>query len=213
LSSLQEELSTARVAVAVPLHLQRSAGRADRSVPSSTSAGGRPPPIELLDFPLIARFTNEILASFNVLRECAPLSLELRLRVALVSCFTEVFNALAAHKRSLLGLETNDKATAERTRIASEGVATASQALDSLVVPHIACCLSTLFPEGEASQQAPLTEMLSKVLVDLGLRVTPKSKTSSSSTANTGSSSSSSGGGGGGGGAPTSISSPPPPPT
>eukprot|EP01084_Bolivina_argentea_P094689 170245_1 len=147
----------------------------------SFSAAVISPPIELLSFPLLARLTNTLLASFNVLRECAPISMEVPLWNSLAECLRVVIIGLASFNKMATALLVKESDTFSQEGVgegsggvsvqiqiqtvkeAQASMTAASEALANCVVPHVMRCFSILFSNGGTVEQQCNNEILSPV--------------------------------------------------
>ncbi|KAG5190690.1 Dor1-like family-domain-containing protein, partial [Tribonema minus] len=110
-----------------------------------------PPPLSLLNYPLLAHFFNDVVAGLNHLRECAPLSLEAGLREHLALCVDAVCEALAAHRRALRsagGSGGSSGAGGGSSGSSDDAVGVAAHAMAAHVVPHLAACFCHIFAGG-----------------------------------------------------------------
>ncbi len=63
-------------------------------LPAAARPDSLAPPLELLEFPFLAMLTNAVLAAFNELRQCAPLSLQPSLKQQLEDAVATVVSAV-----------------------------------------------------------------------------------------------------------------------
>lgn len=95
------------------------------------------PPVELLQHPPLACFTNSVLTAFNELRHCAPLSLVVPVTEELQSAFKSMIQTTCTFHRS----EAAALNEAERTTFANF-----CEVLGRQLVPYMNRCLEAIFP-------------------------------------------------------------------
>eukprot|EP00953_Heterococcus_sp_UTEX-ZZ885_P020134 11262-Heterococcus_DN1.PRE.2 len=142
---------------------------------SASSSGGvydhelniQMPPSELLDYPLLARFLNTVLASLNQLRECAPVSLDIALQEHLLLCIESTCTALLKYVTAIKSTVTADKP------YTATDACKGCKALATLVLPHISSCYCAIYSSSNGSitsdASTELTIKLVAVMVDTGL--------------------------------------------
>lgn len=95
------------------------------------------PPIELLQHPPLATFTNDVLTAFNGLRHCVPLSLVSAVTDSVQSALKVIIQTTCTfHRTEAAALNETERAT----------LAHFCQVLGRQLVPYISRCLEALFP-------------------------------------------------------------------